>query len=65
MCIHEISPDRLYAVLVIKNIGVQRVCVSSCIVTRFLFYKKLGSAPSTKSFLISHENFPIIVRKVS
>ena len=26
--------------------------------TRF-FYKKLGSAPSTKSFLISHENFAI------
>ena len=32
--------------------------------TRF-FYKKLGSAPSTKSFLISHENFAIIVLKVS
>ena len=29
------------------------------------FYKKLGSAPSTKSFLISHENFAIIVLKVS
>ena len=31
------------------------------------FYKKLGSAPSTKtkSFLISHENFAIIVIKVS
>ena len=28
------------------------------------FYKKLGSAPSTKSFLISHENFAIIVLKV-
>ena len=32
--------------------------------TRF-FYKKLGSAPSNKSFLISHENFAIIVLKVS
>ena len=32
--------------------------------TRF-FYKKLGSAPSTKSFLISHENFATIVLKVS
>ena len=32
--------------------------------TRF-FYKKLGSAPSTKSFLISHENFAIIVLKIS
>ena len=31
----------------------------------FFFYKKLGSAPSTKSFLISHENFAIIVLKVS
>ena len=31
--------------------------------TRFI-YKKLGSAPSTKSFLISHENFAIIVLKV-
>ena len=31
----------------------------------FLFYKKFGSAPSTKSFLISHENFAIIVLKVS
>ena len=31
--------------------------------TRF-FDKKLGSAPSTKSFLISHENFAIIVLKV-
>ena len=31
----------------------------------FIFYKKLGSAPSTKSFLISHENFAIIVLKVS
>ena len=29
------------------------------------FYKKLGSAPSTKSFLISNENFAIIVLKVS
>ena len=29
------------------------------------FYKKLGSAPSTKSFLNSHENFAIIVLKVS
>ena len=29
------------------------------------FYKKLGSAPSTKSFLISLENFAIIVLKVS
>ena len=27
------------------------------------FYKKLGSAPSTKSFLISHENFAILVLK--
>ena len=26
--------------------------------TRF-FYKKLGSTPSTKSFLISHENLPL------
>ena len=33
--------------------------------TRFFLYKKLGSAPSTKSFLISHENFTIIVLKVS
>ena len=33
--------------------------------TRFFFNKKLGSAPSTKSFLISHENFAIIVLKVS
>ena len=32
--------------------------------TRF-FYKNFGSAPSTKSFLISHENFAIIVLKVS
>ena len=32
--------------------------------TRF-FYKKLGSAPSTQSFLISHENFAIKVLKVS
>ena len=31
----------------------------------FFFNKKLGSAPSTKSFLISHENFAIIVLKVS
>ena len=31
----------------------------------FFFYKKLGSAPSTKSFLISHENFATIVLKVS
>ena len=31
----------------------------------FFFYKKLGSAPSTKTFLISHENFAIIVLKVS
>ena len=30
-----------------------------------IFYKKLGSAPSTKSFLISHESFAIIVLKVS
>ena len=29
------------------------------------FYKKLGSAPSTESFLITHENFAIIVLKVS
>ena len=29
------------------------------------FYKKLGSAPSTKSFLISHENFAILLLKVS
>ena len=29
------------------------------------FNKKLGSAPGTKSFLISHENFAIIVLKVS
>ena len=29
------------------------------------FYKKLGSAPSTKSSLISHENYAIIVLKVS
>ena len=29
------------------------------------FYKNFGSAPSTKSFLISHENFAIIVLKVS
>ena len=31
----------------------------------FFFYKNFGSAPSTKSFLISHENFAIIVLKVS
>ena len=30
----------------------------------FFFYKNFGSAPSTKSFLISHENFAIIVLKV-
>ena len=30
-----------------------------------VFYKKLGSAHSTKSFLISHENFAIIVLTVS
>ena len=29
------------------------------------FYKNFGSAPSTKSFLISHENFAITVLKVS
>ena len=29
------------------------------------FNKKLGSAPSTKNFLILHENFAIIVLKVS
>ena len=34
-------------------------------VTRFFFYKNFGSAPSTKSFLIWHENFAIIVLKVS
>ena len=33
--------------------------------TRFFYYKNFGSAPSTKSFLISHENFAIIVLKVS
>ena len=42
---------------VIKESNKQRI-------TRF-FYKKLGSAPSIKSFLISHENFAIIVLKVS
>ena len=31
----------------------------------FFFYKKLGSALSTKSFLISHENFGVLVVKVS
>ena len=34
-------------------------------ITRFFFYKNFGSAPSTKSFLISHENFAILVLKVS
>ena len=41
------------------------MCVFVCVVLTFFFYKKLGSAPSTKSFLISHENFAIIVIKVS
>ena len=34
-------------------------------VIHVFFYKKLGSAPSTKSLLISHENFAITVLKVS
>ena len=30
-----------------------------------IFYKKLGSAPSTKSFLIWYEEFAILVLNVS
>ena len=44
----------------------QLIDIRFCLKTEYtFFYKKLGSAPGTKSFLISRENFAIIVLKVS